>query len=96
MIAFSTGSSKATKTTLPFTKWGMTFNAPKCYFLPVNKKTTFMYQLDNVFLKEVSNNPYLGLNISYDLTWNFDINAMCKKACSSHKENNLIEKCREM
>ena len=65
------------------TKWGMKCNASKCYVLPVKKKTVYMYQLDNTFLQEVSNNPYLGLNISDDLTWNYHINAMCKKASST-------------
>ena len=64
-------------------KNGMKFNATKCYVLPVKQKTTFMYQLDNVFLQVVPNNPYLGLNISDDLKWNFHINAMCKKASST-------------
>ena len=31
-------------------KNGMKFNATKCYVLPVKQKTTFMYQLDNMFL----------------------------------------------
>ena len=65
------------------TEWGMKFNATKCYTLPIKQKTSFMYQLDNTFLKEVSSNPYLGLNISDDLTWNFHINSMCKKASST-------------
>ena len=64
-------------------EWGMKFNAVKCYTLPIKQKTFYMYQLDNTFLKEVTSNPYLGLNISDDLTWNYHINSMCKKASST-------------
>ena len=60
----------------------MKFKATKCYILPVKRKQ-LSCTLDNVFLKVVSNNPYLGLNIYDDLNWNFHINAMCKKASST-------------
>ena len=63
--------------------WGMSFNATKCYTLPIKQKTSFMYQLNNIFLKQVTSNPYLGLNISDDLTWKFHINSMCKRASST-------------
>ena len=65
------------------TKWGMKFNASKCYVLPLKKKTSYFYQLDNTILKEVTNNPYLGLNISHDLKWSHHINSVCKKASST-------------
>jgi hypothetical protein len=47
--------------------WGMSFNATKCYILSVKKSTTYFYRLNNILLKEVENNPYLGLSISNDL-----------------------------
>ncbi|MCP3851690.1 MAG: hypothetical protein GY694_15840 [Gammaproteobacteria bacterium] len=62
--------------------WGMKFNATKCYVLSIKKKSNFYYQLNNTILKEVSNNPYLGLTIS-NLKWNQHINGVCRKASSS-------------
>ena len=55
----------------------------KCYILSIRKKSTFYYQLDNTFLKEVPNNPYLGITISNDLSWSTHINNVCKKASCS-------------
>ena len=63
--------------------WGMKFNATKCYILPIKKKSSYFYQLNNIILKEVNTNPYLGLNISNDLKWNSHINGVCKKASST-------------
>ena len=63
--------------------WGMKFNATKCYVLPIKKKTSHFYQLNNTILQEVSTNPYLGLNISNDLKWTNHINSVCKKASST-------------
>jgi hypothetical protein len=37
-------------------------------------------QQDNHILQEVSDNPYLGLQISNDLKWSIHINNVCKKA----------------
>ena len=47
--------------------WGRRFNATKCYILSLQNKTNFYYQLNNVILKRVPTNPYLGLQISEDL-----------------------------
>ena len=63
--------------------WGMSFNATKCYILSVKKSTTYFYRLNNILLKEVENNPYLGLSISNDLKWTNHINNICKKASST-------------
>ena len=65
------------------TTWGMKFNAKKCYILSIKKKSDFYYQLDNTILKEVPNNPYLGITISNDLSWSTHIDNVCRKASCS-------------
>ena len=42
-----------------------------------------MYQLDSTILKEVENNPYLGLTLSNDLKWSTHINKISNKASST-------------
>ena len=69
-------------------EWGMRFNAPKCYILPINGICPYFYELNGTFLKQVDNNPYLGLLISKDLKWATHIDYICKKA-SSTQENSL-------
>ena len=64
-------------------KWGMKFNASKCYILSINQKSSHYYQLNNTFLQEVEDNPYLGLTISNDLSWSKQIDKTAKKASSS-------------
>ena len=63
--------------------WGMKFNPTKCYILSVNPNTSFYYQLGNSILKHVQNNPYLGILLSNDLTWDSLISAITKKANST-------------
>ena len=64
--------------------WGMRFNAKKCYILSVsNKGIQKFYQLDSCILKEVDNNPYLGLMFSNDLKWTTHINKISNKASST-------------
>ncbi|KAK6188521.1 hypothetical protein SNE40_004681 [Patella caerulea] len=63
--------------------WGMKFNAKKCYILSVQQKSSFFYELDNTILQQVNANPYLGLNISENLTWETHISNICKKANST-------------
>ena len=63
--------------------WGMSFNASKCYILPVNFKdgeSFRFYQLDDTILQHVNQNPYLGLLFSKDMTWSHHITKMSKKA----------------
>ena len=81
-------------------KWGMRFNAKKCYILSINQKRTKFYQLNNHILQEVQNNPYLGLEISNDLKWNIHINNVCKKANATlgflrRNLRNVPENCRK-
>ena len=60
-------------------KWGMSFNATKCYILSVKKSTTYFNKPNNTILKEVENNPYLGLSISNDLKWTNYITTYARK-----------------
>ena len=81
-------------------KWGMRFNAKKCYTLSINKSSTRLYQLNNHILQEVSDNPYLGLQISNDLKWSIHINNVCKKANATlgflrRNLRNVPENCRK-
>ncbi|KAK3095574.1 hypothetical protein FSP39_016249 [Pinctada imbricata] len=81
-------------------KWGMKFNAKKCYILSINKKTSKFYQLNQHVLQEVQDNPYLGLQISNDLKWNTHINNVCKKASSTlgfirRNLRNVPQNCRK-
>ena len=61
----------------------MKFNPTKCYILSVNPNTSFNYQLSNSILKHVQHNPYLGILLSNDLTWDSHISAITKKANST-------------
>merc|ERR1712213_309084 len=62
----------------------MRFNAKKCYILSISKKgIQKFYQLDSTILKEVENNPYLGLTLSNDLKWSTHINKISNKASST-------------
>ena len=51
-------------------KWGMRFNAEKCYTLQTRTKSSFMYSLCGTFLKPVKETTYLGINISSRVTLN--------------------------
>ena len=62
---------------------GMKFSPTKCYILSINPNTSFYYQLSNSISKHVENNPYLGILLSNDLTWDSHISAITKKANST-------------
>ena len=51
----------------------------KCYILCIQNNSSYNYQLNNTFLKNVSNNPYLGILFSSDLKWKDHINKISKK-----------------
>jgi len=51
------------------TRWGMRFNASKCYILSVNNNSSHFYSVNNHFLKQVATNPYLSVTFSEDLKW---------------------------
>ncbi|XP_070181692.1 uncharacterized protein [Littorina saxatilis] len=63
-------------------KWGMRFNATKCYVMSISHKppSTFMYSLNNTILKTVPSNPYLGILFSDNLKWRNHISSITKKA----------------
>ena len=61
----------------------MKFNPTKCYILSLNPNASFYYQLSNSILKHVQHNPYLGILLSNDLTWDSHISAITKKANST-------------
>ena len=60
-------------------KWGMRFNAQKCYILSSRSKSTHMYSLSGVFLKQVQQHPYLGMIILDDLKWGKHIAYISRK-----------------
>ena len=65
------------------TKWGMRFNAKNCYIMhisPKSSKNAHMYSLSGHILDTVSDNPYLGLQISDDLKWRKHIANTTNKA----------------
>ena len=52
--------------------WGMRFNAKKCYVMPICRgrdKKDHMYELCGSILQAVSDEKYLGILISNDLSW---------------------------
>ena len=64
-------------------KWGMRFNAKKCNILSINAKSSHYYQLNNTILQEVPSSPYLGVQLSNDLSFEQHINTVCSKASST-------------
>ena len=64
-------------------KWGMRFNAKKCYILSIRQKSSRFYQLDGEILQEVNSSPYLGITISNDMQWKTHITSIVKKANST-------------
>ena len=63
-------------------KWGMRFNAKKCYIMSINNKSSHFYSLCNHILQQVSENPYLGITLTENLKWNSQITKTTKKANS--------------
>ena len=63
-------------------KWGMRFNAKKCFVLPTKKHSSFFYMLNGEILQHVHETPYLGIEISDDLKWGKHIANIAKKASS--------------
>ena len=64
-------------------KWGMRFNAKKCYIMSINNKSSHFYSLCNHILQQVSENPYLGITLTENLKWNSQITKTTKKANST-------------
>ena len=61
----------------------MKFNAQKCCILPTKARSSFLYSLGGVTLKQVQHCPYLGVHISADLKWSTHISDICKRAGST-------------
>ena len=64
-------------------KWQMAFNAQKCYVMRISHARSphqFTYTLNNTILQETSNHPYLGVDISNDMSWNSHIDRISSKA----------------
>ena len=64
-------------------KWGMRFNAKKCNIMSINNRSTHFYSLNNHILKQVEENPYLGLTLTENLKWSSHITKITKKANST-------------
>ena len=64
-------------------KWGMRFNAKKCYIMSINCKSTHYYTLCDHILKQVEENPYLGLTLTESLKWSSHITKITKKATTT-------------
>ena len=63
--------------------WGMKFNAKNCYLFSTKSKLRHFYTINDQILKQVQDNPYLGITFSEDLKWKTHINKTSKKANST-------------
>ena len=61
----------------------MRFNAKKCYIMSINNRSTHFYSVNNHILKQVEENPYLGLTLTENLKWLSHITKITKKANST-------------
>lgn len=64
-------------------KWGMRFNAKKCYVMSINNKSSNFYELDKHILQEVEESPYLGVTLSNSHKFSSHINKISSKASST-------------
>ena len=55
----------------------------KCYILSINNRSSHFYSLGNHILKQVDENPYLGLTITENMKWSSHITKITKKAYST-------------
>ena len=61
----------------------MRFNAAKCHLLKITRKKTHddtNYNIKGSILQRVDSHPYLGVEITSDLTWKHHIGNICGKA----------------
>ena len=64
-------------------KWGMRFNAKKCYVMSIKGKSSCLCNLDKTVLQQVTENPYLRILLSEDLGWSKHIAKTASKASST-------------
>ena len=66
-------------------RWGMHFNASKCYIMSIAKSPTSAHFcfLNNTILQQVTSNPYLGIQLTGNLRWSQHITSITKKANST-------------
>ena len=81
-------------------RWGMKFNAKKCYVMSIRNTSSHFYELDNTILQQVISNPYLGITLSEDQQWSTHIQNITKKANSTlgflcRNLKNCPEECRK-
>ena len=72
--------------------WHMRFNASKCTFLTITKKKTPIkstYTIGGQALEQVDHHPYLGVELSKNLSWDHQINQTVSKA---QKTLNLLRR----
>ena len=62
---------------------GYMFNAKMCYIMSINCKSTHYYTLCDHILKQVEENPYLGLTLTESLKWYSHITKITKKATTT-------------
>ena len=63
--------------------WLMRFNAAKCHLLKITRQRKYLstkYNINGSQLQEVSYHPYLGVELSSDLTWKPHICNITSKA----------------
>ena len=61
-------------------EWGMKFNAKKCYIISTEKGgIPFFYTLNDHIFQYVGTNPYLGVTLSEDLTFDAHVGNITKK-----------------
>ena len=62
---------------------GMVFNASKCYVMHIhrgNSTKSYFYQICGEFLSPVTNEKYIGVHITQDLSWSLHIDRVATKA----------------
>ena len=63
--------------------WLMRFNASKCHLLKITRQRKYLpttYNINGVQLQEVDHHPYLGVELTSDLTWKTHISNITSKA----------------